>query len=107
MNAPQYWKRHNERSKMLELLYDAFSVVETSANTPRFSYPYNMINFVPLLGIRILIANICTRWRRFFKELPHDGGLTDFFENLCASLFNDKLLNEPTVSKIHLAGQHL
>ncbi len=42
--------------------------------------------FAPL-GIRILLANSCTRWRRFFKGLSQDGSPTDFYENLCASLF--------------------
>jgi hypothetical protein len=41
------------------------------------------------MGISILLANSCTRWRGIFKGLSHDGGPTDFSENLRALLFND------------------
>jgi hypothetical protein len=59
-----------------------------------------MNSYIPALGIRILIAKICRRWRGIFKELQQVGGLTNF----CALLFNDDLSNEPivTVSQVHL-----
>ncbi len=59
------------------------------------------------MGIRILLANSCTRWRGTFKGLSQDGGHTDFSENLRPSLFNDVLSNESTFSHILLAGQCL
>jgi hypothetical protein len=40
MNALQYW----------ELCNDACNAVETSANTPRFSYPYCVMNFHGRVG---------------------------------------------------------
>jgi hypothetical protein len=42
-----------------------------------------------------------------FKRFSQHGRRTDFSENLCASLFNDDLSNEPTFIWIHLAGQYL
>jgi hypothetical protein len=39
-----------------------------------------------------------------FKGLSQDGGRTYFYENLCTSLSNNNLSNEPTFSQIHLAG---
>ncbi len=59
------------------------------------------------LAIRFLIADSCTRCRWIFKELSQDGGRVDFSKNLCASLFNKYLSNEPYFSRIHLAGQYL
>jgi hypothetical protein len=49
------------------------------------------------LGIRILIANNCTRWRGIFKGLSQDGR-ADFSEDLRGSLFNADLSNEPILS---------
>jgi hypothetical protein len=71
------------------------------------SYPYGAMNFMATLGIRIIIVNSCKRGRWIFKGLSQDGGLTDFSENLSASLFHDDLSNEPSFSQIHLAGQYL
>jgi hypothetical protein len=53
------------------------------------------------LGIRILMAISCSRWRRIFKGLSQDEGRTGFNKkNLRASLFTDDgdLSNEPTFS---------
>jgi hypothetical protein len=52
INAPRCW----------QLRDDACSDVETCANTPRFSYPYGAMNQA-VLGIRVLIANSCTKGR--------------------------------------------
>jgi len=41
------------------------------------------------------------------KGLSQDGGWVDFHKNLCASLFNKYLSNEPNFSQIHLANQYL
>jgi len=41
------------------------------------------------------------------KGLSQDGGWADFHKNLCASLFNKYLSNEPYFSQIHLANQYL
>jgi hypothetical protein len=62
---------------------------------------------MPELGILILIADSCTRWRGIFEGLLQDGGRADFYENLRASLVNDDLSKETTSSQIHLAGQYL
>ncbi len=62
---------------------------------------------MPALGVTILIADSCTRWRGIFEGLLQDGGLAGFFENLRASLFNDDLSNETTSTQIHLAVQYL
>jgi hypothetical protein len=53
-------------------LSSAFEKADTSA-----AYSYSMMNFVPLLGIQIKIANSCTRWYCealwYFKGLSQDG----------------------------------
>jgi hypothetical protein len=71
--------------------------------TSTFSCPYDAMNF---MGIRILLANSCTRWRGTFKGLSQDGGLTDFSKNLRASLTRFPILfstdAEPIVSQICL-----
>jgi hypothetical protein len=59
---------------------------DTSANTPRFSYPYGTMNFMPALGIRILIANSCTRSRWIFTGLSQDGERADFIKTSAPSL---------------------
>ncbi len=59
MNVPRYW----------QLRYDACSAVETSANTPRFPYPYRAMNFMAALAM-ILIVNSCTKWRLIVKGSP-------------------------------------
>jgi hypothetical protein len=41
----------------MQLHDDARCVMETSANTPRFSYPYGVMNFMAALAIRVLISN--------------------------------------------------
>ncbi len=81
MKALRYWQLRDDACELYRLH------AETSANAPRFSYPYDAMNFMAALAIRILIANSCTRWRWIFKGLSQDGGWTDFAENLCASLF--------------------
>ncbi len=60
---------------------------------------------MPAYGIRILIANSCTRCRWIFKRLSQDGGWADFSKNLHVSLFKYPS-NEPNFSRIHLAGQY-
>jgi hypothetical protein len=61
INTLRYWQQRNERSLMCsQLRIDACSDVGNSANTTRFSYPYQAMNVVPALGIRILIATSCT-----------------------------------------------
>ncbi len=60
--------------------------------------------FVPGMVICFQIANSCTRWRRNFKGLSQHGGQANFSINICASLFNKDLLNEPNFGLIHLAG---
>ncbi len=47
------------------------------------------------LAIRILIVNSCIRWRCSFKGLSQNGECADFSKNLCSSLFNKDLSNEP------------
>ncbi len=59
--------------------------------TPRFFYPYGAMNFMPALGIRILIANSCARWRGISKGVSQNGAFT----------FNKELSNETTFSQIH------
>jgi hypothetical protein len=91
--------------------------IDTKFFLPAFANPCTMWNQrrswsgVPLtvqLVIRCLIANYCTRWRRNFKGLSHDGGRSDFIsKNLRASLFYDDLWTEPTFGLIYLAGQYL
>jgi hypothetical protein len=51
--------------------------------------PYCVMNFILALEIHFRIANNHRKWGYNFKGLSHDGGGTDFSENLCASLFND------------------
>jgi hypothetical protein len=58
MNASRCW----------QLRDDACGDVEASVNTPRFS------NLCSSLGIRIQIANSCTRLRGIFKGLDHRMG---------------------------------
>jgi hypothetical protein len=77
-------------------------VPANDTDPPHFSYLYGAINFLPVLGIRILIDNSFTKWREIFKGLSQDGALADFSENLHVSLFSDNLSNEPTFSQIHL-----
>jgi hypothetical protein len=48
MNVPRYW----------QLRDDACSAVETSANTPRFPYPYRAMNFMAALAIGIRISTV-------------------------------------------------
>jgi hypothetical protein len=80
MNAP----------RCLQLNDNVFSDVEISANTPRFFLSLRgdeFLNFMPPLGIN--------------QQLT---ALTNFSENLRASLFTDDLWNEPTLSQIQLAA---
>jgi hypothetical protein len=42
-----------------------------------------------------------------YLRLSNEGGQAKFVENLHASPFNKNLLNIPTFSQIHLAGQYL
>ncbi len=102
MNAP--WCVRNCAVRI-----DACSDVGTSANyTTCFSYAYQAMNVMPGLGIGIIIANSCRRWRGIFKRLSQDGGRTDFSENLRALLFNDDdQSNEPILRQIHLTGQYI
>ncbi len=44
------------------------------------------------LAIRILFVKYCKRWRCTFLGLSQDGGWTDFYENLCDSLFKEDLV---------------
>jgi hypothetical protein len=83
-------------------LSSAFEKADTSAICP-----YSMMNLIPLLGFHFQIANSRTRWHCNFKGLSQDRGLTDFSEQLCTSLFQGDLSNEPTFSQIYLAGQYL
>jgi hypothetical protein len=78
-------------------LHDIGNYAMMPINTPRFSYPYGVINFefMAALALKFLIANICMRWRWIFKELSQDRGRVDFSKNLRASLFNKYLSNEP------------
>ncbi len=48
MFVPRYW----------QLRDDACSAVETSANTPRFPYPYRAMNFMAALAIGIRISTV-------------------------------------------------
>ncbi len=54
------------------------------------------------LGIGILIANSCPRWRGIFKGLSKDREQADISKNLHASL-----INELTFTQIPHAGQYL
>ncbi len=58
------------------------------------------------LIVRCLIAIYCVRWHCTgnFKGLSQNGRQADFSINLCASLYNDDLSNEPYYGQIHLAG---
>jgi hypothetical protein len=42
MNAPRYWELHDDACELPVLR------IETSANSPRFSYPYVFIATIPL-----------------------------------------------------------
>ncbi len=42
-----------------------------------------------------------------FEGISQHGGPADFYRNLRASLFNKGLSNEPSLGRIHLAGQYL
>ncbi len=72
------------------------------AKTPRFSYPYGTVNFMAMLGIRILITNSCTRCRWIFKGISQDEGRTDFSENRRAfslmMAYQRKLLSARSIS---------
>jgi hypothetical protein len=60
------------------------------------------------LAIRILIAKSWTAVRDgIFKEIPKNGGGTDFPNNLRASPFDDDLSIDIAFCQIHLAGQYL
>jgi hypothetical protein len=48
-------------------------------------------------------CNSCTRWRGILKILYQDEEGADFSKNRRATLFNDDLSNDSTVSQIHLA----
>jgi hypothetical protein len=63
--------------------------------------------FTAQLVFRYLITHYCTRWRCNFKGPSQDGGRADISKNLCASLFNKYLSNEPNFGRIQLAGQYL
>ncbi len=63
--------------------------------------------FMPELGIRILIAYSCAKWHGIFKGLSQDGGRAKLAEYLRASPFKKELSNETTYSLIYLAGQYL
>jgi hypothetical protein len=94
MNVLRYWQRRDD-------VYTLYRLRDKiSAITPRVSYPYGAMNFMPALAIGILIANICTRWRvGIFKALPQDGGQTDFFENIHAYPFHKELSNETLLAR--------
>jgi hypothetical protein len=70
MNAPRYWELRDDACE-LHVLRD-----ETSANAPRFSYPFHRRHSTWLGGA----LN--------FKGLSQDGGQAKFAENLRASPFN-------------------
>jgi hypothetical protein len=90
MNAPRCWQPRN----------DVHCVYTAKWSTPIVSYPYGAMNFMPALGIRILIAHSCTRCRWILKRLSQDGEQVDFSKNLRASLFKKRLSNELNFSRI-------
>jgi len=61
-----------------------------TANRNKYSsvaYPYGVMNFMPALAICFQIANQKQVGALNFKGRSQNGGLTDFSENLGASLF--------------------
>ncbi len=62
--------------------------------------------FLATLGIRILLADSCARWRRFFKRFSQDGWRPKFAENLRAAPCNKELSNETFFSLVNIAGQY-
>jgi hypothetical protein len=65
-----------------------YSAAETSANIPRFYYPFGAMNFMSAFGI------------------SQDGWQMKLAESLHATPFNKELSDETTF-RIHLAGQYL
>jgi hypothetical protein len=47
--------------------------------------PYGVIDLIPELAVRFLIAYNYTRWCGTFKVLSQDEGEADFSKNLCTS----------------------
>jgi hypothetical protein len=94
MNALRYWQRRDDAYTLYRLRD------EITAITPRVFYPYGAINFfIPTLGVRILRANSCPRWRGIFKGLSQEGGRNNFSENLHASPFTKDLSNKATFAR--------
>ncbi len=83
--------------RCLEMRVDACSLIETSANTPRFPHPYGAISS---LGIRILLANSCTRRRGIFKGFSQNKGTAGLSKNLHASPFYKKKLSNMTLISV-------
>jgi hypothetical protein len=66
-------QRRNDRS------FDTsnYEMMPVALLRPVFHIPYVAMNFMAALAIRVLIANICTRWRLIIKRLSQDQGRTD------------------------------
>ncbi len=80
--------------------HDACSAVESSAKTPRFSYPYGAMNFRMRSGPGFLKISVPL-------SLSQDEGRTYVSNNLRASLFIDDLSIDAAVIQIHLACPYL
>ncbi len=99
MNTLRYWELRDDACILAQLRPVQIHHV--------FTIPTALRNFMSALGIRILIANSCTRCRKIFEVLSQDELQTKLAENLRASPFNKELSNETSFSMIHLAGEYL
>ncbi len=77
---------------------------ETSANTPRFPYPYGAMIFITVIPIGFWIANQKTRRRLNFnfKGLSQNGGRAKLAKNLRAAPFTKEMSKGTTFSLIHV-----
>jgi hypothetical protein len=53
------------------------------------------------------MGNYCARGRHCFKGLSLDGVRVDFSKKPRDTSYNKDISNEPTLGRIHLAGQYL
>jgi hypothetical protein len=54
MNAPRYWQQRDDAGTLYRLRDEINAII------PGFFFPYGVMNFMPALRIRILLANSCT-----------------------------------------------
>jgi hypothetical protein len=72
-------------------------------DTLRFFYTYGAMNFMAMLGIRILITNSCTRWHGIFKGSHRMGDGPIFLKTSAPlSLMKTYRMNLPPARSISL-----